>query len=443
MSAPQPPLLARILRAARVEQLRASLWFVPAVAVAGAVVVAAFLSRVDVGDEGLLSRAAFPGGAESARAILQTIAGSVITVTGVVFSLTVVTLQLASTQFSPRLLRTFLRDVSNQLVLAIFLATFAYCLVVLRGVSSGAGAEAGDVPRIAVTGAYVLGAASVAALVFFIDHIARAIRIDSLMREVNEDTCEVIDALVDLHPGHDVALDVEPGPAIVPSPRSGFIQAVDERRIARAAAGVGAIVHVERPIGDRVIEDAPLARVRILDGDLEVPRPLVDAIQRSVQIGYERTMQEDVAFGLRQLVDVAVKALSPGVNDPTTATHALGHLAHLLVRIARARLGDRTGYDDDRVARVLIPGPSFGEYLDLALDQIRRYGAADAAVMTELLRVVLDVAVADSPGRHREEICEHMRLAVAAAERAAIDPSDLDEVYELRARIEEVIAQAG
>ena len=437
-------LVARIRHLAAVEELRASLWFVPALAVVAAAALATVLIRIEIGRNGWLADIVFPGGAESARAILQTIAGSVITVTGVVFSLTVVTLQLASTQFSPRLLRTFLRDVSNQVVLGIFLATFTFCLVVLRAVASGTNGEPDRVPALAITGAYVLTTGSVIALVYFIDHIARAIRIDSLMREVNEDASEVIEHVGSQTPASGAAPAFDPSaPRVaVPARRSGFVQAVDEDALVKAAVDARCTVVLEACIGARVIEAAPVAWLYFDGNDHEASDALKRRVAGAVQLGYERTMQQDVAFGLRQLVDVAVKALSPGVNDPTTAVHAIGHLAHLMVRLSHHELGPRVRTDDAGDVRAVVPGHTFEDFLKLSCGQIRRYGAGEPAVTGELLRLILDVARADHPAAHADAICTETDLIVAAAERHTEEPADLGDLRQIRHEINEVVAAA-
>lgn len=424
-------------RSALVEHLRASLWFVPAVAVASASALAALLSSIELGDESWLGRVVYPGGAGSARGILQTIAGSVITVTGVVFSLTVVTLQLASSQFSPRLLRTFIRDVRNQVVLAVFLATFAYCLVALRAIRAATDEDPEFVPGAAITGAYVLTAASVIALVFFIDHIARSIRIDSLMRKVNDDTTEIIVRLAE----HRQAAAGHPGPrppasVAVESQHSGFLQAIDEQRLRDAAVRWGCDVWIELPIGERVILGTPLAWIVSTDA---VDAELVTEVNACLQVGFERTMQQDVAFGLRQLVDVAVKALSPGINDPTTAVHATGHLAHLLVCLLQARLAHPYRVIS-AVPLVVARERTFAEHLDLACGQIRRYGAGEPDVMRELLHLLRDVAYVDGRHEHTEALREQADRIAAAAERATELTVDLRSLQEARAELDELLA---
>ena len=426
------PDLRRLRSTALVEGMRASLWFVPTVMVIGSGLAAAGLSRVQVEQGSVLGHLVFPGGADSARGILQAIAGSVITVTGVVFSLTVVTLQLASSQFSPRLLRTFLRDVSNQIVLGTFLATFSYALLVLRGVQSGQSPDDDVVPAAAVTFAYVLTAASVVALVYFIDHIARSIRIDSLLRDVNEDTAQVID---DLYGGGrgtgGSGVPVVPESAVtIAAPRSGFVQGIDSDLLLRHAKASTVTILIATFIGDRVIEGNPLARVWATGTDVD-QQAIEASVHRAVRIGYERTAQQDIAFGFRQLVDVAVKALSPGVNDPTTAVHAISHIAALLTLLVRRDVGTRVHTDANSGATVIVPGMELPQYLDLACGQIRRYGAAEPSVVIELLRMLRDLAACQLDDSSIAAVEREADMLVAAAGREVSELQDLEPVHAL------------
>lgn len=431
-------------RRALAEQIRTSLWVLPSLLVATAGVAAAMLAQIELDQSSPLAQLVFPGGAESARGILQAIAGSVITVTGVVFSLTVVTLQLASTQFSPRLLRTFLRDFSNQVVLGTFLATFTYALVVLRGVESRPAPEDDVVPTLAVTGAYFLTAASVVALVYFIDHIARSIRIDSLLREVNEDTANIIDDIYPRGDGNVVAPGSVPrrpaGASSIAATRSGFVQAVDDDCLLDAAERAGVVLQLEPAIGDHVVAGSPVAWVWSAGGGRDVEDDVRAAVGRAVRVGYERTMQQDVAFGFRQLVDVAVKALSPGVNDPTTAVHALGHLAALLVLLAAREVGPKVRTDDAGTARVVLPGLDLAGYLDLACGQVRRYGSSEPSVIVELLRMLRDVARCDLGPLDAAAVEREASMAVAAAERSTADSRDLDPVHDVHRQILELLS---
>lgn len=425
-----------------VEYLRGSLWFVPAVMVTAAIALAIVLGEVHVADGSPLSAVSFPGGADGARAILQVVAGSVITVTGVVFSLTVVTLQLASTQFSPRLLRTFLRDLGNQVVLGTFLGTFAYALVALRSIQSGPTPSEDVVPSLTVTAGYLLALASVVALVYFIDDIARSIRIDSLMRDVQKSAMPVIDA-VHPHPagaGRDRPAVPEPPAtaAAVGAYRSGFVQAVAPDELLAAAVADGVVVRVVPAVGDPVVAGAPLAWVWSPSSPVDPSPDMHEAVRRAVRIGFERTMQEDVGYALRQLVDVAVKALSPGVNDPTTAIHAINHLASIMAVLAQRDLGPIVERDDGGATRVVVPTNDLADHVASTAGQIRRYGSAEPTVMVALLGMLREVGRSRG-ATGREALRDEGRRLVAAAERDTVEPHDLVVVRAAAAAMEEVL----
>lgn len=416
------------------ERLRASLWFIPTLAVVAAIIGGTALSRMSVASSSWVSDIVFAGGAEGARGMLQAVAGSVITVTSLVFSLTVVTLQLASSQFSPRLLRTFLSDRGNQIVLAVFLATFAYSLTVLRTIRSGEGEAEIFVPQVAVSGAFLLVLASVAALVYFIHHITQEIQVDTMMREVERETRRTIDA--EYPESSTAAVGDAKAPAIpehavcVPSDRFGFIQFVDVDRLARVAVDHGIVIRPHAAIGEAVAERAPFAWLWCDDGGPPPPESVEavrDAVHTAIQVGHERTPQEDVGLGLRQLADIAVKAMSPSINDPTTAVHAIGHLTSLLCVLASRDLGDAVIRDDHGTVRVAVIRPGFDDYLDLACGQIRRFGAGEANVAKALLWMLREVAGL-VPATRQDAVRLQADLVYAAAQRELPQDHDVDQV---------------
>ncbi len=432
---------------ALVEYLRASLWLGPTVAVVLAVVIGAVLPRVEPPAGSLLDSLAFSGSAEGAGAILRVIATSVITVNTLVFSLTVLTLQLASQQFSPRLLRTFLREGRNQAVLGIFLATFVYALVVLRAVRSGSGPSE-EVPGVAVTVAFLFMLASIVAFVAFIDHIAQSLRIDTLMSRVEKDTRSVIDAQ---HP-QPCRPDGQPGapepPAeavSVPARRSGFVTAVAGQSLKRLALGHDVVLALAPKVGERVVEGCPLVLAwRHQDGDvLPEAEALAEGVHDAVAISFERTEQQDIAYGLRQLVDIAVKALSPGVNDPTTAVHAIGHLASILCVLVRRELSPAIESDGDGTVRVIVATRLLEDYLDLACRQIRLYGARDAVVAVELLHLLQDVGGCATRDEHRRAVRDQALMVVAATEREIVESHDMDAVRRAAALVEKTLDAAS
>jgi uncharacterized membrane protein len=426
------------------EEVRTRLWPLPVVALVVAVAVGTGLPRLDeaVGDDlpsGVTSYL-FSGGAGAARTVLEAIAGSLITVTSLTFSLTVLTLQLASSQYSPRLLRTFTRDRFVHRVLALFVGSFVFALTVLRTVRTAEDGQDPFVPQMSVTLAFLLTLASALALVLFLAHLAREIRVETVMRTVHEETSGVVDRALD---GRDtVSPDRLPGPpdgrdVVLPAAQSGFVLGVHGSRLCEAATAVDAVVVLDRPVGDAVVAGTPVARAWSLSGEpLGAARTdsLADGLAAAVRTGFERTMDHDLAFGMRQLTDVVVRALSPGINDPTTAVHGLNHLAALLVDLAGRDLGPRVHRDGDGVVRVVVPERGFAELLDLAVTQPRTYGAEDAEVLHALLMLLWAVACAvDGP-----EQAEAVRGQLERVRRTAAGGA-LDE--ESRARLERVSDQ--
>ncbi|MDP9405671.1 MAG: DUF2254 domain-containing protein [Actinomycetota bacterium] len=415
-----------------VEYLRGALWFLPSVTVLTAFVVGNVLTGVRVAPDSSLAAWVYGGGADGARGVLEAVAGSVITVTGVVFSLTVVTLQLASSQFSPRLLRTFLRDPANQIVLSVFLSTFAYSLTVLRVIRTGATPDADFVPQLAVTGGLVLATASVAALVYFIHHISVELRVDKMMSDVETDTLDTIHNVYRrvVQRGRCALPDVPDHAVAVRAGHSGIVQAVAPDSLFDDAVDRGLVVRVAPRVGERVVAGGTIAWCWTVDRD--APPPDLDDVSAfvndAVQVGFERTLQQDVVFGLRQLVDVAAKALSPGINDPTTAVDAVGHLAALLTVLAERDLEPVLRHDDQGTVRLALDRPRLGDYLDTACGQIRRYGAREPAVLIALLWMLGEVDARCRSDEHHRQVAAQAALIVAAAERAIDEPCDVETV---------------
>ena len=423
------------------QDLRSSLWFLPTVSVVVAIVAAGLATQVRVQPQSALGGMLFGGGVDGARGMLEAIAASVITVTGLVFSLTVVILQLASSQFSPRLLLTFLRDWGNQVVLSVFLATFSYSLAVLRTIRAG---DDPFVPQFAVTGAFLLAIASVAALVYFIHHVTQEIRVDTMMRDVAKETRRIIDQV---HPEPDderttATMPRVPHGALPLRARGyGFIQDVAVDSLFGIAINNDVVLRLDAPVGGQIAESAPMAWVWRVDGtpvSRDIAERIHSDVENAVQIGHERTPQRDVGFGLRQLVDIAAKALSPAVNDPTTAVHAIGHLGSLLCVLSGRHIEPLVRTDDSGAVRLAIPGFDFEDYLELGCGQIRRYGAREPAATRALLWMLREIALCAASPEVRAHVAEQAAMIVAAAERETPEPYDVERVR----RVADVVTEA-
>jgi uncharacterized membrane protein len=417
-------------RDATVEYLRGALWAMPTVAIGVALVAGSALSSITIDPDSSLAVLVFQGTADDARSLLIGIASTMVTVIALVLGLTVVALQLASTQFSPRLLRNFLRDLVNQLTLSSFVATFAYSTAGLYTVGISEGQRTTNYPRLAVSGALVLLFVSMIMLVFFVHHLAHSIQIDQVMAGVEHDTLHVVHH--SFAPGDDSAeRPTVPGTALpLLASRSGYVQTLHLAELVNVAARHDAFVALVPMVGEHVIVGTPLAWAwRIDEGaselGTEAARALSTGLARGVRLGFERTAEQDVAFGVRQLADVASKALSPAVNDPYTAVQAVDHLSVILAALATRPLGGRTLADRNGVDRVHSPGRDWPYYIDLGLGQVRRFGHTEPRVVIALLRVARDLGTL-CPAPRLASLGAYVDVLLQDVRRDIAQPSDRD-----------------
>jgi uncharacterized membrane protein len=375
------------------EWLRLRLWFVPALLTLAAGLLAVVLVALDgqlADDPGWLWFA-FGGTAEGAQNVLSVIATSMLTFTGLVFSITMLVLQAASSQLSPRVMRTFLRDRGNQVVLGLFVATFVYSLLILHEVRVPSGTDEGFVPSLSILVAFALLLGSVGAFIWYIDHMAHAIRASTVIASIWAETTAAIDRLYPEPIGAEAEPKAEPGQRlgepdrVVESPSAGSLVRIDEERLVSAASQGDRLVELLPSVGDFVPENAPLAR---LWGAWD--EAAIDDVRGAVGLGSERTLDQDAAFGLRQLVDIALRALSPGINDPSTAVQAIDRLHDLLRRLAVRRFPSRERAVDGRV-RLVLSRPDWDDYVRLAVDEIREAGDGQIQVKRRLGSMLKDL----------------------------------------------------
>ncbi len=414
-----------IQRGALLEYSRGSLWVLPTAFAAGAILLGWLLAQIPIGPHSIL---AFQGTADDARSLLIDISGTMVTVIALLLGLAVVALQLSSTQYSPRLLRNFLRDRPVQIVLGVFVGSFAYSAAGLFTVGVSAGARDDQFPRFAVTVAIGLLFVSLIGLVYFADHLAHSLQVDRIMKQVERNTLPTI---------RDLPTDVGSAPerpasaVAIPARASGYVQAVHLGSLLACARAAGVSVRVRRRPGEHVVAGTTLGWFWS-----DSPEPahvdpahMGDVLHAAVRIGFERTLEQDPGFGLRQLIDAACKALSPAVNDPYTAVQAVDHLAVLYCELAVHPLGEQVRRSPDGSVVVSVPGRSFGGLLALGVGLIRRFGAAEPTVVQALLRLLVAcLAATDDPDRWAA-VEREATLLVADAERATAQPADLHLVH--------------
>ncbi len=413
-------------------RLRTSLWPLPVLAVVLAVGLGVGFPVVDEvlqqpGGEHPLTLV-FGGGPSAARDVLAAIAGSLISVTGLTFSFTVVALQLASSQHSPRFLQTFVTDRVVQTTLALLVGTFVYALTVLRTVRTEESGGPAFVPRLSVTVGFALALASVVGLVLFLGHLSRSLRVETMLRDVSEEARETFAReLPRQEDRSSLGTPLPSGPATpVCAAHSGFVTDVDGEAIAAAAAAAGATVVLEPRIGDSVVTGTPLAHLRPPSAD---PGGVVEALERSlhegVSLGHERRPEKDVAYSLRKVVDIAVRALSPGTNDPTTAVHALSHVSALLGELATHRLQPIRFRDGDGVVRLVVPQWDLAALVQLGLEEPLAFAGGQPAVLRRLAGLLRELAWRAPRGALDGDLLGYLgRVVRLAAESTEVDAAE-------------------
>ncbi|MGD0468661.1 MAG: DUF2254 domain-containing protein [Terriglobales bacterium] len=374
----------------------------------------------------------FPSHADPqvAQIILAGIAASIMTVVSIVFAILLMTLTLASMQFSPRIIVSFSRDRVTQWTLGIFLGTFLYCLAALPAAHS---LPHPFEPVATVLGAMVLALVCVGLLLFFIHHISQAISVNHIVDRIAVETEAMIDEimpwphLLDHHVKDAEPLRPNPSEVAVLSHDSGYIRFVDTRRLVALAKHYHVTIRVLRRVGHFVPAGIPLMMVS--KGNRLPPEGTAELLA-AFDLGPTRTLQQDVEFGVLQIVDVALKAISPAVNDPTTAINCIDQLSRILIRFVSREPPEELLYDPPGIVRASIGWIHFERLLDAAFEQIRMYSKTDVAVSLRLLRAFGDIAATTPDPEFRRILVEHGRRTVAGC----AEKLGEEELRELRAR---------
>jgi uncharacterized membrane protein len=340
---------------------------------------------------------AYGGGPDGARAVLSAIAASMITVAGVAFSVTIVALTLASQQFGPRLLRNFMRDRGNQVVLGTFIATFTYCLIVLRTIRSG---SAEFVPHVSVTIGILLALASLGVLIYFIHHAAVSIQAPEVIAMVAGDIQDGIERLFPeklAYPAkeqHDdlseeIAKNFEIRGDFITAGASGYLQSINGDKLMEVAEKNDLVLLLKRRPGDFVVLGGELAKIQPCG---RVNHNIANEILGVFIFGTQRTHLQDVEFSIEQLVEVAVRALSPGINDPFTAINCIDRISSALCMLAQRSFPSPLRHGAEGKLRVIARPVTFAGIANAAFDPIRQYGRSSAAVTIRLLEAIATIA---------------------------------------------------
>jgi len=428
------------------DNLRTSFWFVPTLMVIAVCLLDAVLPLVERSSLPWLAgwlEALGPGEAENARSLLATVAGSMITVSGVTFSVVMVALSIASSQFGPRLLVNFIRDRGNQVVLGCFVATFVYSLLALRRI----GGDGSRVPHLTVAAAVVLTFASLGVLIYFFHHVAVSIQAGYVVAQAGGQLGREIaghgEAVAEQRRGEggeeatERRFDGFAEQAVrVESRQTGYVADIDARTLLEVAVADGLLVRATVGEGDFVAAGEPLleaAPAGSVDDDC------AGRLREGFVIVRQRGTGRGVELAVDRLVEIAIRALSPSINDPFTALACIDHLAAGLAQLAEQGVPPRAYRDDDGEVRVLLHLPTVPELVERALQQIRVYGSGDPTVVRRLLQAIALVAARTDDPDFRNALRDQAESVVDAAKRALGDEDEVREAEELFRGVEHLL----
>jgi uncharacterized membrane protein len=408
-------------------------WFLPSIMVLAAVGLALGAQAMEHhlrlrGDE---MPWGYFGKPDDARLLLTAVASSLITVASVVFSITIATLNQTANQFGPLLLRRFMQDLRNQFALGTFAGTFVYCLVVLQGTFG----NDGGVPNVAVGLAVLLAILCVLVLIYFIHHVARSLQAPQVVARAGTELSEAMHRLFPEQTGQGGPppdpVEMPPrqlnGPSGTPvvSHRSGYVQMVDQSALLGIATKNDLFLRVDHRPGHFVTAGSPLLMVWCDRGC--PPQALAD-LRKSFFLGSQRTEEQDVEYCLGEMTIIAVRALSPGINDPETAIMCIDWLGAALCQVLVRGLPSAYRYDAAGTLRVVAPAPDFAGLVDVAFNQIRQYGRGSVPVAIRLLEALATAAVRARTDPEREALLRHVEMIYTESQQAVPSQPDLDDI---------------
>ncbi|MBE9007755.1 DUF2254 domain-containing protein [Fortiea sp. LEGE XX443] len=419
------------------DQLHSSYWFIPAVMAVVATALAFTMLSFDRTDKvGINYWWVYTGGTDGARSLLEAVAGSMVSVAATAFSITIVALQLAASNFGPRLLRNFMQDTGNQVVLGTFLGTFIYCLFVLRTIHGDGDGYSQFVPQLAVTVGILLAIISIGVLIYFIHHASTIIQASHVIQNVSEDLHSAIKRLFpekiglsepqDRQGVEEIPISFEEEALPIRANNTGYLQAIDDKELMKIACKHNLLVRIQVRPGKFVVQGGDL--VLVFPGE-KVNKKLTKKINDAFIFGKERTEQQDVEFPINQLVEIALRAISPAVNDPFTAIRCIDRLSAGLCHLVQRNFPSPYRYDNNKL-RVIAEGVKFAELTDAAFNQIRQYGRSDVAVTIRLLEAIALIATYTNNSKYQAVLRHHADIILQDSREGLSQERDNKDVEE-------------
>ncbi|ARV59004.1 hypothetical protein BZZ01_10465 [Nostocales cyanobacterium HT-58-2] len=420
------------------DQLHSSYWFIPAVMAVVATALAFTMLTLDrTGKVEIDYWWLYTGGADGAQSLLEAVAGSMVSVAATAFSITIVALQLAASNFGPRLLRNFMRDTGNQVVLGTFIGTFIYCLLVLRTIHGEGDGYSQFVPQLAVTVGILLAMISIGILIYFIHHASTIIQASHVIQNVSADLHSAIERLFPKKIGRgesehtqtlaEIPVSFEEEALPIPANGTGYLQAIDDEELIKIACKYNLLIRLQTRPGKFVVQGSNL--VLIFPGE-KVNQKLTKQINNAFILGKERTEQQDIEFPINQLVEIALRAISPAINDPFTAIRCIDQLSAGLCHLVQRSFPSSYRYDKNNKLRIIAEGVKFAELTDAAFNQIRQYGRSDVAVTIRLLEAIAAIATFTNNSKYQATLRHHADMILQDSREKISQEQDYKNVEE-------------
>lgn len=420
------------------DELQSSFWFIPILIISisiGAAIGLLYLDNsFDYEPTGIV-RFIFPGSVDSARNVLSIISGAMIGVAGTVFSITLVALTLASSQFGSRLLRNFMHERINQIVLGTYIATYVYCLLVLNAVKGTD--QFSFIPSFSVLVAILAAIANIILLIIFIHHIAISIQANKVISDISGALSKNLkqlfpeeigeEAFENEFPNTDLLKKTFRNKKIITSPKSGYILYADNEGIFNLAKEKKLLVFLKYRPGDYVVEDMEIGEVYSQE---ELENDDFNSFRNIFILGKSRTPQQDPEFSIHQMVEIAGRALSPGINDPYTAITCIDNLTSTLCYLIKVKFPSKYRYDENKELRVVASNLTFRGMLNVAFNQIRQFAGSSPSVIIRLMDALITINTLAKSTEQKVALKEHAQMVLRAAEKSFGEKNDLTDLKE-------------
>ncbi|MDQ3073124.1 MAG: DUF2254 domain-containing protein [Bacteroidota bacterium] len=421
----------------QLSELKSTFWFIPVIIIIFSILLSIGLvyidGRINISQDGVISRFFFVNSSDSARSILSTISGAMMGVAGTVFSITLVALTLASSQFGPRLIKNFMYVRLNQVVLGAYVSTYLYCLLVLNAVS-----DSNDytfIPSISILVAIIAAIANIVLLIIFIHQIATSIQADKLISDNSDFIFKQVETLFPEKIGEvkesEVNIDISAATSgyqkriSIKSPKSGYLQYIDKDALIEIIRKNNSLFELYHRPGDHLVENLEIGSLYSNDN---WEKDALENIFRLFEIGKIKTAQQDLEFSIHQMVEIALRALSPGINDPYTAITCIDNLTATMAYLAQAKFPSKYHFDDKGNLRIIADTLEFEGVLDAAFNQIRQFSGGSPAVIIRLMEALTTISRFTNNESHKKSVIRHAEMVLNMGTQTIKEENDIQDL---------------